>query len=256
MGDFTLAAAKRESTCQTLGPATNKTACGAQGKGAGSALAPLKKKSSPSVWSILFQWFVVGECGQALLAQLLRTALNILTPLAMAQTPTWLVGMVFLGEAVCAVLSPFALDLILVRYPGTSLKRLLLMSVLLMGVSAAVALLFYMSVAGVLLCMAVMGSAHSMVEALVFKRVVDHVSGAENPAVLNASMSAFSLFYVLGFTLGALIAGVPNHGVVLEQQLTAAVLAGVMVVYSGVYHLLLHKGYIPSKPHGTRVTSS
>ena len=239
----------------TAGSPPAPAAAGVIVEDAGSPLVtPMKlNERKPTVWRIILQGFVIGECGQAMLAQLLRTALNVLIPLAMSNTPTWLVGMVFLGEAVFAVLSPFILDFILARYPGMGTKGILLGSVLVKGVSASITLLFYMSIPGAMACMAVLGSAHSLIEAIVFKRVVDYVAGAEDPAVLNASMSAFSLFYVLGFTLGALIAGVPDQGNVLQQQLAAAAVAGVMVLYTEVYQLLLYKGYITCKPHSRRL---
>jgi hypothetical protein len=80
----------------------------------------------------------------------------------------------------------------------------------------------------------------------VFKHLVDYV-GSEEAAILNAAMSAFSLFYVLGFTVGAFIAGAPSQEVVQQQQVAAAAVAGAMLLYALIYRWLLQRGYVRSK---------
>ena len=201
--------------------------------------------TSNSVWHLLKQWFMVCECTLSFFAQMLRAVIDVLTPLAMYTTATWVVGMVYLGEAAGAVIAPFVLDALLVKCPGMNLRRAQLLAIIVMSVSAPGVLLCHLSVPGALVMMFCFGAAHSTTEALVFKHLVDHV-GSEEPAVLNATMSVFSLFYVLGFTVGAFIAGAPSQEVVWQQQVATAAVAGGMLLYTMVYHWMLSRGFITS----------
>jgi hypothetical protein len=79
------------------------------GSDAGSAAANVPE-SVTSVWAMLKQRFVICECSLAFFAQMLRAAIDVLTPIAMYTTATWVVGMVFLGEAAGAVLAPFVFE--------------------------------------------------------------------------------------------------------------------------------------------------
>ena len=203
----------------------------------------LESPVSHNVWHLLKQSFVFCECSLGFFAQMLRAVVDVLTPLAMYTTATWVVGVVYLGGAAGAVIAPFVLDALLVKCPAMNLRRAQLLAIIVMSVSAPAVLLCHLSVPGALVMMFCFGAAHSTTEALVFKHLVDQ-EGSEEPAVLNATMSVFSLFYVLGFIVGAFIAGAPSHEVVWQQQLATAGVAGGMLLYTLVYHWMLSRGFI------------
>ena len=194
-----------------------------------------------SVWHLLKQWYVVGECTLIFFAEMLRAVLVVLAPLAMSQTSTWMVGLIYLGGAAGALIAPFALDTLLAKCPHViSTRRLVIIPIVIMAGSAPALLLLHFSVPGAFVLMFFFGAAHSLTQALIFKHLVDYV-GSEEPVALNACMIAFSLFYILGFTVGALIAGAPSHGLVLEQQLATAAVAAAMLVYAVAYQWKVHK---------------
>jgi hypothetical protein len=201
-----------------------------------------------TVWQVLGQWAVVLECGVVFLAQMVRAALDVLVPLAMYTTPTWVVGMVFLGEAAGALVAPFLLDVLLVHMPKISTRALQLAAVCCMAVSGPLVLLFHLSVPGAAVFFTSFGASHSIIEALAFKHLAEQVGPEESPGVLIAIMSAFSLFYVAGFTVGAFVAGAPQPDVVL-QQLTLLAMSGGMLLYVSVYRLsvLLRRKCIASR---------
>ena len=182
-----------------------------------------------TVWHLLKKWYVVRECTLVFFAEMLRAVIDVLTPLAMSQTSTWMVGLIYLGGAAGALIAPFALDTLLVKCPRMiSTRRLVIIPIVIMAASAPALLLLHFSVSGAFVLMFFFGAAHSLIQALAFKHLVDHV-GSEEPAALNACMITFSLFYILGFTVGSLITGAPNHGLVLEQQLATATVAAAML---------------------------
>jgi hypothetical protein len=215
---------------------------GAEGPDTLMAQAGTSSHTAPmTVWQMLRQWSVVCECGVVFWAQMLRAALDVLAPLAMYTTPTWVVGLVFLGEAGGAFIAPFLLDLLLVHVPKISTRAVQLVAVSCMAVSGPLVLLFHLSVPGAAVFFTFFGASHSIIEALVFKHLVDQVGSEESPGVLIATMSAFSLFYVAGFTVGAFVAGAPQQDVVLQQQLAQVALSGGMLLYFLVYGVLLRR---------------
>jgi hypothetical protein len=116
-----------------------------------------------------------------------------------------------------------------------------------MAVSGPLVLLFHLSVPGAAVFFTCFGAAHSIIEALVFKHLVDQVGSEESPGVLIATMSAFSLFYVAGFTVGAFAAGAPRQDVVPQQQLAQIAMSGGMLLYVCVYGLLLRRKCITGR---------
>jgi hypothetical protein len=196
-----------------------------------------------SVWHLLKQRVVVCECLLVFFAEMLRAVVAVLVPLAMHTTSTWLVGVVYLGGAAGALIAPFLLDILLAKHPNVlNSCHLQSAAVFTMCTASPALLLLHFSVPGAFVVMFCFGAAHSLIQALVFKHLVDHV-GSEEPVALNACMSAFSLFYVLGFTVGSLIAGVPSHQLVLEQQLATVAVAAAMLVYMAAYQGKLHKAW-------------
>ena len=194
-------------------------------------------------WQLLKHVYVLMECGVLFLAQMLRAVLDALVPLAMYETSTWLVGMVYLGGACGAVLAPFVLDQLLEKAGRLKTHVLELYTVTAMSFLGCAVLLVNMSVPGALVLSLAFCAMHSMTEALAFKHVLDYV-GSDESALLTATMSLFSLFYVLGFTVGALIAGAPSPVVVVQQQLAAAAVAGANLLYSILLYMLIKKGHV------------
>jgi hypothetical protein len=204
---------------------------------------PDQASPGSSVWHLLKQRVVVCECVLAFFAEMLRAVVDVLLPLAMYTTSTWLVGVIYLGGAAGALIAPFLLDILLAKHPNVlNSCHLQSAAVFVMCTTAPSLMLLHLSVPGAFVVMFCFGAAHSLIQALVLKHLVDHV-GSEEPAALNACMSAFSLFYVLGFTVGSLIAGVPSHQLVLDQQLATAAVAAAMLVYMAAYQGKLHRAW-------------
>jgi MFS family permease len=197
---------------------------------------------------MLRQWFVVCECTLVFGTLMLRVLVDVLMPLAMYTTPTWVLGLVFLGEAIGSVSAPFLLDIALVRWPSMSTRCVQLLAVALLCVAAPLALLAHLSVPGATIALFCTGAGHSVTEALVYAHLVEYVGCEEDISVLNAVMSALSLFTVLGCTVGPFIAAAPSHGSPQQQVLTVAAVSAAMLVYTTSYHWLLHKGVVPSQP--------
>jgi len=70
-----------------------------------------------AVWALLCRRDVLLECLLVFPAQITRGVIDILLPLAMMTTPTWLVGMVYLTAAVGSILAPFVLDQVVLHCP-------------------------------------------------------------------------------------------------------------------------------------------
>jgi hypothetical protein len=153
-----------------------------------------------------------------------------------------LLGIVFLGEAVGAVLGAFALDWILDRgiCPPSATRKLQLSIMLVMCIAAPVVLLLHLSVLGALLVFGVYGATLSMLEGLVFKHLSDYVGSSEaNGCLVNATMSVYNVFWTLGFTLGGLLSAVADPRSVLQQQLLVAGVAGVAATCGLVWNASL-----------------
>jgi hypothetical protein len=202
------------------------------------------KLANLAPWQLLKHEYVLLECGVLFFAQMLRAVLDALVPLAMYETSTWLVGMVYLGGAAGAVLAPFALDQLLNKAGAKfNTRNLELVTVVVMSLLGASVLLVHKSLSGALVLCLAFCSMHSMTEALAFKHVLDYIA-SDQPVLMTAAMCLFSLFYVLGFTVGALISGAPSPVLVYQQQLAAAAIAAVNLLYITVVHMLIKTGIV------------
>lgn len=204
-----------------------------------------------AVWRVCKDTFVISECCTVLLAQLARATVDLLLPLAMHSTATWLVGVVFIGEAAGAVIAPFLIDVALLHRPHTNTRLLLGGCALFMAAAACLMLVWNESVAAAIVLMFVFGAGHSSVETLAYNHLAEHVGADQDPVTTNATMCAFSLFYVSGFTAGAYVAGMLSFESVNQQRITSACVGLGLVLYILLQAWLLRRGSI--KPNSVNV---
>jgi hypothetical protein len=202
------------------------------------------------VWGLLKQGAVLRECGVVMATQLLHGVLMVLLPAAMSSTATWLLGVLLLRQAVGSVVSPFLLDVLLVWQPQFDTHLIQMAAVVAMAVAAVGAILSNTTLCSMVLSMTLLGAAQSVADALAFAHMVRHLQTTTNfsLALVTSGTSAFSLAYVLGGTVGPLVAAGPRHdpAAVMQQQLCVSAVAAVVLVY-GVGSYGMHRKQQASK---------
>lgn len=212
-----------------------------------------------SVWGLLRQGAVLRECGVVMATQLLHGALVVLLPAAMYATPTWLLGVLLLGQAVGSVVSPFLLDLLLVWQPQLNTHLAQMLALAAMAVAAVGAMLSHATLCTMVISVTVLGAAQSVADSLAFSHMVSHLQDTTSFSLglVTSGMSAFSLAYVLGGIVGPLVAAGPSHEphAVVPQQLCVSAVAAVVIMY-GLVIYGMHRRQQASKQQAEDTGSS
>jgi hypothetical protein len=196
-----------------------------------------------SVLNMLGSSFVVCEGLQVALAQALRAAIDVMLPLAMYNTPSYVIGVIVLAGLAGSVLGPLLLECAMERFSGLSTRSTLTCSMLVMTAAAPMVLLAHKYTVVIALVLFVVGFSHSCSEALAFKHLVDFTHCSSMPSLCN-SMYVYAVFQVTGFTVGSLAAGLPEQGKLLHMQLVAAAIAVGCASYTLAHCLVLKLRYV------------
>ena len=187
--------------------------------------------------------FVLCEGLQVVLTQALRAAVDVMLPLAMYTTPTYVLGIVFLSGLAGSVVGPLLLDCLLERFPGLSTRTALTCSMLCMAAAAPVVLGLNNYSIFVAVGLFAIGAFQACSEALAFKHLVDYTRCSTLASLCN-SMYVYTVFLSAGFTMGSFAAGLPEHGKLLQMQVAAGAIALGCAVYTLAYGLVLKLGYV------------
>jgi MFS family permease len=221
--------------------------------------AASQELAAASPWPLLLNKHILLECGLVFACQTARTSLDMLIPMSLPDVPSWVLGLVNLGEALGSVLAPFALDWVLARRALDTYKVLVW---LFLGMSVTSATALYAAHAGpgpqgaaapmigVALIMFGLGANQASAEALIYAHLTDDLVALRGPAAHQAvdfTMNLFSLFWVLGFTVGSYVPSmVPDPSAVWQLQLLGVGL-GVVLAFCPLAMILSKK----PKPQNT-----
>jgi hypothetical protein len=226
----------------------------AAGAGAAAAAAAAQAMNPiAAVWRVIRSWPVLAECLLVFVCQVSRTAMDILMPLLLIDSPTTVISIVFAVEALGSVAFPFLVD-IAVQERGWNSRGTTIGLMMGMAVSCATALVagyeplcrpvpglcpaveggsvWQNTPYGMAVVMAVFGACQSAAETLIFGHLAEHLEAQEDAADLpgDVAMNVFVLFLITGTTVGGYVAGIPALGVFWQQQLVAGLLAVVAAV--------------------------
>lgn len=205
----------------------------------------LRGPPSPTPMASLFLLVVKDvdialQCTIGGYAQVIRTAIDALLPLVMIDTPTWQVSLVFGGEVVGSVVSPFVVDWILSRWPYVNTHILMLYAAGIAAVAAALMMVWRTLVPVALVFMLLFGFGHAAVQTLTYL----HVSqlGAEYglEEASGVVMTLYNVYFTVGYTVGAFVAFAPRIDDWTGQRVTAGVL-GVVLLGVTVLPLMRHR---------------
>eukprot|EP00775_Hariotina_reticulata_P001418 gene1418-1760_t len=198
------------------------------------------KLNLEAVASTLKDPVIFSQCLLLLLEQAVLSAVTVVLPAAM-NTPTWVVGLMYLPLVVAGITAPFGIDILLAQRPSHPTQKLSAMLCCVMFVSCLVVPVAG-SLPGLAVVLFVYGATQAAIETLVYLHVAFRLDQLAQHTATHVSMCMYLLAQTAGAGLGNLTGGALQQQSRAVQIAAMSALGGCAALFGIVLGLAGHWG--------------